>query len=146
MKLTETKLIELGFTCERPYDKSNDLDGLWVDKNGITLYQEFLPGESFNFATRTKDGEFKSGYEIKDVNQLDKLYEGLGINLFEYENSKIEVGDTVLFNGLILTVLEFTHDGTVCFEHENEELDDFNVQEYNEFAFREVAKKIKKII
>ncbi len=82
MKLTEELLLNLGFSCERKRDKNNDLDGLWY-KDGIYLYQEFWEGEDFNFATRLdEDGEFKSGYTIKDKDQLENLFRGLGIKLF----------------------------------------------------------------
>jgi hypothetical protein len=80
MKITKEILTSLGFSCIRERDKDNDLDGIWY-RDGVSLYQEFWEGEDFNFATRTEDGEFKSGYNIKDVDQLESLFKGLGIKL-----------------------------------------------------------------
>jgi hypothetical protein len=53
-------------------------------------------------------------------------------------DDNIEEGDKVLFKGLVLTVSEFTHDDTVCFKESFAE----KLNEYDERAFRDIAKKI----
>lgn len=80
-KLTQEILRDKGFICQRESDKENDLDGLW-HRDGITLYQDFWLDEDFSFATRTREnGEFKSGFGIETLEQLEKLFEGLGQKL-----------------------------------------------------------------
>lgn len=60
--------------------------------------------------------------------------------LISLEDEEIEEGSVVLFKNKVLTVVEFTHDDTVVFKEEIAE--DLNLNEYNEMAFKEVAKKV----
>ncbi len=55
-------------------------------------------------------------------------------------DDEIKANNKVLFKDLILTVNEFTHDDTVVFEESIAE--HLKINEYNENAFREVARKI----
>lgn len=70
--LTDQWLKDLGFEETREKDKSVDRDGIWY--NEFDLYEYFYEENVFNFATRVKHGEFKSGYQIVYVHQLQNLY------------------------------------------------------------------------
>ena len=70
-KVTESKLLELGFECIR--NRNEDLDGLWF-KDGVTLHQDFWEGKNFYFPTKLDDkGELKSGTLVDNVDRLNEL-------------------------------------------------------------------------
>lgn len=78
MKLTEKRLKELGFKCEREKNKKEDLDAIWMNEACVTLYQSAWGKGEFMFATRVSgDGEFKSGNVIATDTQLALLCEGI---------------------------------------------------------------------
>lgn len=74
--LTEEWLLRADFKNERIARKEEDLDGIWY--NGISIVQDFWDQDKFSFAVYVRhDGEFKGGYEIKYVHQLQNLYYAL---------------------------------------------------------------------
>lgn len=76
-QLTEEKLIELGFEKEVLISDDNDPYNIWY-KEGFPLYQTNPKEQDFAFATRTReDDSFKSGYEVKSIEKLLKLFEAI---------------------------------------------------------------------
>lgn len=74
--LTEEWLLRADFKHERIARKEEDLDGIWY--NGFSIVQDFWNQDQFSFAVYVRhDGEFKSGYQIKYVHQLQNLYHAL---------------------------------------------------------------------
>jgi hypothetical protein len=67
MKLTENILRGFDFSCDRPVDFDNYIDGRWW--NEFYLHQDSSNegGVEFMFALREEGGEFKSGVSIKTV-------------------------------------------------------------------------------
>ena len=82
-KLTKEKLIELGFECIREKDKDNDIDGIWYHDESCDIYEDFWEENVFNLAIRTKNGEFKSGYQIKYLEQLKEHMKSLDYSNYE---------------------------------------------------------------
>lgn len=69
-------LMDFDFECDRIVDKENDQDGIWI-KHGITIYQDFWEQKKFNYGTYVKgDGEFKGGFSVEYVHQLQNIVEG----------------------------------------------------------------------
>jgi len=75
--LTTDWLLDFDWPCDRKASKKTDTDGLWI-KNGITIYQGGWDQDQFNYATYVRgDGEFKGGFSIQFVHQLQNLYTAL---------------------------------------------------------------------
>lgn len=78
VKLSEAWLMDFDWPCDRKMNPETETDGLWI-KNGITIFQDSTSAEhTFNYATYVRgDGEFKSGFWIEYVHQLQNLYHSL---------------------------------------------------------------------
>lgn len=74
ISLTEEWLLRFGFEKVRPIDSDRFEDGIWY--NGFDLFQSWSDG-SFNFATRVKSGELKSGYQVKYVHSLQNIFSAI---------------------------------------------------------------------
>ena len=83
ISLTKEWLERFGFKKDAPNEEN---DVLWY-KGIIELYQpEGVP--EFNYATRLKNGCFKSGFVVRHVHQLQNLYfalTGEELEVKEYE-------------------------------------------------------------
>ena len=74
--LSTAWLKDFDWPEDRKRDKEKDIDGLWI-LNGITIYESAWDGD-FNYATYVRgDGEFKGGFQIKRVHQLQNLFQAL---------------------------------------------------------------------
>lgn len=77
IKLSVEWLNYFNWPCDRPANKKTDTDGLWI-LHGITLYQSSYDQKVFNYATYVRgDGEFKGGFGIEYVHQLQNLVDAL---------------------------------------------------------------------
>lgn len=80
IKLNTNWLINFEFIEERK--RRNDVDGIWI-KHGVTIYESAWDGD-FNYGTYVKsDGEFKGGFAIKYVHQLQLLFDGFTDGIME---------------------------------------------------------------
>ena len=68
-------MLELGFTCWRELNQDEDIDGFWSGF-GIEIYESSWEGD-FNFATHIQDGEFKSGYSIRDRQHIKDIVKAI---------------------------------------------------------------------
>lgn len=74
--VTVKLLKKFGFKPILLADEVKEINGQWY-KDGIILYQSCYSNE-FNFATRTdENGDFKSGFRISTLSQLNNIYKGL---------------------------------------------------------------------
>jgi hypothetical protein len=77
IELDEAWLLDFDWPCDRKANEETDTDGLWI-KDGITLFQESYKPSEFNYATYVRgNGEFKGGFSMKYVHQLQNLYHGM---------------------------------------------------------------------
>lgn len=78
--ITREELEDLGFENWQERDDKYDVDGLWTNKHGITIHEGWK-GESFSFATRTReDGSFKAGYNIESKQHLENIVKAITNN------------------------------------------------------------------
>jgi hypothetical protein len=73
VELSRAWLLDFDWPLDRKRDKDKEIDGLWI-KNSITIVERAWDGD-FYYATYVRySGEFKGGFSIKYVHQLQNLY------------------------------------------------------------------------